>query len=550
MNENMSDIKQIDGAGGADGAITGVRSEKGRVALNALSMAAGTMTSRVLGLMREMAFAAIFSRTVTDAWTAAFRLPNLFRRLLGEGSLSVSFIPVFIESKVKDPSGKRSHELVNGFYSILLLILILLTTLGILYSEPILKLLLDENYMLIPGKFELTVRLARIMFGFIFLMSTYAYFMGILNALGHFALAAMAPTLFNLAMIISTLIPQNWFPIKGDGLAWGVMVGGFLQMIILVPALKRKGFLPKINFHWGNPDISKVFRNMVPGLLGTGLLQITTLVNLKFASQIGEGTISYIYWADRLLELPLSLVSVSLSTALLPTLSEMWSRGEKEHMSDTANFYLRLNLFVAVPAAIGLYFLSVPIVELLFKRGHFNQNDVLITASVVQVYAFILIASSMVRVLVPAYYAVKNTWLPAVASGVALVAHVMMAPILMKHWGIVGLVSSSGISATINFLILILMMPILVAPFHYFVLLKSFIKFLLAGVGIFLGSQIYFLVIDYVPQNFIVKAIVLAVSVGVAGILFSLFSYILKIEEFTKVSGQFLKKIKTRLGKK
>ena len=320
-----------------------------------------------------MAFAAFFGRTVTDAWTAAFRLPNLFRRILGEGSLSVSFIPVFVEARLSDPEvdgqpSLRAKNLVNSFYTLLLVVLSVLTVLGIVFAEPVLNLLLDPKYLEVAGKMELTVRFARIMFGFIFLMSTYAFFMGILNALGKYALAAMAPTFFNMAMIVSTLLPHRFFSVEGDGLAWGVLVGGVLQTLILVPSLMSKGYFPSLSFQWRNPDIYRIFKSMAGGFIGLGLMQVTTLVNMRFASHLGEGAISYIYWADRLLELPLSLVSVSLGTALLPTLAAMWSRKEENRMSETTHFYLRLNLFVAIPSALGLYFLARPIVELLFQR--------------------------------------------------------------------------------------------------------------------------------------------------------------------------------------
>ena len=254
----------------------------------------GTMTSRVLGLVREMVLTAYFPRSITDAWTVAFRLPNVFRRILGEGALSVSFIPVFVEAHHDSP--ERAKNVMYGVYTLLLLILTVLTCLGIIYIEPLINIMLDENYGNIPGKLELTYRMARIMFGFVFLVSTYAFFMGILNALGSFAIAAMAPTLFNISMIVSTLIPSEKFPSPGDGLAWGVLVGGALQLFLLIPVLRSKDYFPNICWNIStlikNPDVQKVFRNMLPGLFGLGLLQITTLVNQRFASELGEGAIA------------------------------------------------------------------------------------------------------------------------------------------------------------------------------------------------------------------------------------------------------------------
>lgn len=518
---------------------------KQNVIVHALSMAFGTLSSRVLGLVREIAFAALFDRMVTDAWTAAFRLPNLFRRLLGEGSLSVSFIPVFVETRLQgEESAKlRAHNLVNGVYTLLLILLAALTLLGIYFSEPILKLLLDESYVAISSKFDLTVRFARIMFGFVFLICTYAYFMAILNALGKFALAAMAPALFNVAMIISTLLPTNWFPRIGDGLAWGVLVGGLLQIVILVPSLIRAGYFPKVSFQFNNPDIYRVLKNMGPGLMGLGLMQIATLVNMRYASALSEGSISYIYWADRLIELPLSLISVSLGTALLPALSSLWSQNQKEKMSETMNYYLRLNIFVALPCALALLFLAEPLVRLIFERGKFNYDDVLGTAQVVQIYGLILLPTSAVRVLAPAYYSIKNTWLPAMISGVCLIIHILIAPLLMQRWSLVGLNLSSFISSSLNFILLFSLYRSFIHPLHYNKIFIQLGKYLIpgafsCGVMCLYSWQIY-------PQlnSFFGQLVGLVVTLTLSMLVYLGMSRILNLEEYHTTVTRLLKKL-------
>jgi putative peptidoglycan lipid II flippase len=538
--------------------VTDHQEDRNRVVFYAISMAIGTFSSRVLGLLRDMAFAALFSRTVRDAWTAAFRLPNLFRRLLGEGSLSVSFIPVFVEAKLEDEKngGCRAKNLVNAFYTCLLCILSILTALGILQSEWILRQLLDIEYIQNQEKFLLTVRMAKIMFGFIFMMSNYAFFMGILNALGEYSLPAMAPLFFNIVMIISTLVPSVWFPMEGDALAWGVLLGGLWQVGVLIPSLKRRGYFPNFQFSdltmaWKNPDVIRVLKSMLPGLLGTGLLQITTIVNLRFASSLGEGAISYIYLADRLLELPLSLVSVSLGTALLPTLSKMWSERKVDKMLETSNHYLRLNLYVVLPAAVGLFFLAVPIIDVLFKRGKFDDQDLLYTAQVLKVYAFILITSSMVRVLVPVYYSIKNTWWPATISGVALVSHIILAPMLMANWGLRGLVFSSFISASINFLLLLLPIPFWIGPYGWWVLFKSLLKNAISaaamGTIIFYLYPILFSFLELMPLG---KIVALALTILAGACSFIALGIILKSEELLDASQSIIGKLKKRFAKK
>jgi putative peptidoglycan lipid II flippase len=368
----------------------------------------------------------------------------------------------------------------------LLVLLSVLTLLGILFSKQIIGLIVQDHFSAVPGKFDLTVRMSQIMFGFIFLMSTFAFFMGILNSLGEYKIPAMAPTFFNVAMIASNFFPKSWQTVEGDALAWGVIVGGFLQTAVLIPALIKKGYLPKPKWDFGNRDSLRVWVNMLPGMLGTGLLQITTIINTNFASSLGEGSNTYIYLADRLLELPLSLVAVSLGTALLPTLASEYTNGRKQNMIDTLSYYLRVNLYVCLPAAVGLLILAYPITKILFGRGEFIEADVMATKNIVMVYALTLIVSSSVRVLVPGFYAIKNTWLPSTVSLISIVAHVLIAPILMKKYQIVGLVASTALSGFINLVLVYVSYRFMVGPLGLWTLVKRLILFLvpLSGVAV------------------------------------------------------------------
>jgi putative peptidoglycan lipid II flippase len=398
--------------------------------------------------------------------------------------------------------------------------------------------------------------MAKIMFGFIFFMSNFAFYMGIINALGEYSLPAMAPLFFNIAMIISTLIPASWFPVEGDALAWGVLFGGLWQVLVLVPFLKRRGYFPTITLTglisaWSNSDVQRVLKSMLPGLLGTGLLQITTIVNLRFASHLGEGAISYIYLADRLLELPLSLVSVSLGTALLPTLAKMWSECKVDKMLETSNHYLRLNLYLVLPAAVGLFFLAVPIIDVLFKRGKFDEQDLLLTAEVLKVYSFILIASSLVRVLVPVYYSIKNTWWPATVSGIALVSHIILAPILMERWGLRGLISSTFFSASLNFILLLLPIPFWIGSYNWWVLVRSVFKNGLsaAAMGIII-LYLHPILLTIIGSGAVSKIIVLVITIIIGLCSFVAFGILLKSEELIDASGTIIEKLKKRFFKK
>lgn len=508
---------------------------------NALSMAFGTMASRVLGQLRESLLATFFDKRITDAWAAAFRLPNMFRRLLGEGSLSVSFIPIFVEAKLDDKV--RAQNLVNSVYTFLLVVLGGLTTFGVLHPEPLLNLVLDPSYIADTEKYLLTLRLTKLMFGFIFFVSSYAFMMGILNALGQFALPALAPTLWNAAMILFTILPHDLFPVVGDQLGWGVLIGGILQAAMLIPALIRAGYFPKFSLDFRNKDFQRVLRNMVPGLLGMGLLQFTTIVNLRFASALAEGTITYINYVDRLIELPLSLISVSLGTALLPMLSGLYSKDEKQKMSEVAQNFLELNLLLSMAAAAGLYSLAEPIVQLLFGHGRFKLADVQMTADILRTYCWIMIFSSAVRVLTPAYYAIKNTWFPAVVSAFCLLVHILIAPQLMQRYQVRGLMISTTISASLNLILLLTFFPRFITGFYYGNFFKATLKYAFLAFVTGVVAHTFYLIQEVLSFGFLGLVLNLAVSIGLAIATFVYVGRLLKVKTIDQVVEKFRRKL-------
>lgn len=511
---------------------------------NALKMAFGTMTSRLLGLVRESLLAALFDKHITDSWNVAFRVPNLFRRLLGEGSLSVSFIPVFIDADKE--SKHRSQNLVNSLYTILLMILAAITTLGVVYPELFLQFALDPQYIQNTEKYELTLHMARIMFLFVFFISSFAFFMGILNSIGQFFWPAIAPTFWNLAMVISTLWPKSWLSdqnIKyGDQLAWGVVIGGFLQAAVLIPSLIKSGYFPRFHFDFKNKDMWTVFRKMIPGFIGTGLLQFMTIVNVRFASGFNEGTISFINYVDRLIELPLSLISVSLGTALLPALSKLWTDEKKIEMAETSRRYLEVNLFISIAAAAGLFALAEPIIQLLFGRGRFTPQDVYTSAQILKTYCWIMIFVSGVRVLTPAYYAVKNTWFPMTASALSLAMHLILAPILISHFEVHGLMMSTILSAGLNMASLLLFFNYFICEFKFLPFLINCIKFSVVGILVFVSAHIFYFVQEYLPTGFFGLLFSLIVAVVFACFVFVVSAQILKVSEVQRLIQKVLRK--------
>ncbi|MGZ3772615.1 MAG: murein biosynthesis integral membrane protein MurJ [Pseudobdellovibrionaceae bacterium] len=500
-------------------------------------MASGTLTSRILGLLRDMALGALFDRSVTDAWTAAFRIPNFFRRLFGEGSLSVSFIPVFMEAHQEDPSGVRVKNLINGFYTLLLIVMATLCLFATVFADQVFHLLLSDVYGVAGERWELTVRMGRIMFSFIFFICTYAYYMGILNSLGSFGIPAAAPALLNISMLVFTFLPSSWFAKVGDGLAWGVFVGGALQALVLYFALRSKDYLPRVQDRIWNKDVKKVLCNMLPGLIGMGLLQFSTLINLYYASSLPEGSISYIYWADRLLELPLSLVAVSLGTALLPTLSSLAARNEFEKLRETAQESFLMNLFLAWPASLGLFFLADPIVEVLFLRGRFTAFDAQATSSVLKIYAVSLVLISCSRVIMPLYYAVKNSWFPALVSLASLVIHIFLAPVFMRNYGLLGLMISGVVVAFVNMLFLLVGLRYWRLSFRWKYLIKSVTKFFFAGVGLALTLKLYDFLMVFMTRG--LQLVALSVAILFAVVVYFALAAILRCEEFAKIRPLF-----------
>lgn len=420
---------------------------------SAANMSMATLLSRILGMVRDMVMAALFNRMITDAYVVAFRLPNLFRRILGEGSLSAAFVPLYIEGLNRDKHEAQSFA--NAIFSMLGVVTGLLSVLGIIYMDLIMSHLVGgESYMQIPGKFELTVFLARIMFCYLFLVTTYAFYMSVANAHKIFFWPALAPAGFNLMTIIFAFLPQ-WRE-YGDQLAIGVVAGGVLQIAMTIAPLKRLAVLPFWTFKWTVCGVPQFFRVVLPSMLGMSIAQLLGLLNVNFASRLPEGTHSYIYLADRLLEFPQSLLSVSLGVALLPTLSELWVRGERQEFLAVAQRHIRLLVTLSLPAAMGLYVLAEPIIRVVYSRGQFVEADVSPTAQVLSIYALVLVVSGLHRVIVPCFYAVKNTWLPAANSAFCLVAHYFVAGWATSTFGLIGLVGATAFTGGLNLAVLLI----------------------------------------------------------------------------------------------
>jgi putative peptidoglycan lipid II flippase len=441
---------------------------KQSVVKSAVFMSLGTVASRVLGYVRDALVLSLFSRMASDAYLTAFRLPNLMRRLLGEGSLSISFIPIYVDQLVRDPSHKKSDELANAVLTLLFSLTTTLSILLFIFMDPLVRAWVgnEAGYAAVPGKIELTITLAKVMSAYMMLVTTYAFLMSISNALQKFFIPALAPAAFNLIAIIFSLLPGNPL-LPGIMLAWGVVVGGVVQTAMVAFQLYLLGRLPRLSIKIRVEGLWPVLRNMAPGLIGLGIYQVMTVANTFFAARLEEGAQSYLYTADRILEFPQSLIAVSLGTALLPMFSRQLSRGDKAGMLATAEETMRAMLFLALPSAVGMYVLSHPIIEVLFFRGTFGAKDVALTASILEVYSVLLVFSSLTKVTVPGFYALKNTWLPAVVAGLALSVHLILANRWVNEYGLSGLAGATAVSGALNMIVLQIAFRHMIGPLNW-----------------------------------------------------------------------------------
>jgi putative peptidoglycan lipid II flippase len=505
---------------------------KRSVIQSALAMAVGTFSSRILGFIRDAVMFHLFPKAVTDAFVVAFKLPNLFRRLLGEGSLSASFIPVYADSRLK--SAERAKQVSNAVFTILLALSIVISVACFVFMEQIVNFLVNDprGYGSIPGKVEQTVYLARIMIFYLVLVSTYAFHMAIANTLGHFFVPAVGPTLFNFGLIIFTLFQFEIGAYPGSSQAWGVIFGGVLQVAVVAWLLIKIGFFPRLTFKWGGPEVRQVFLNMVPGLFGLGVYQVMMIVNIKFAARLSEGVQSYIYAADRILELPQSLIAVSLGAALLPRFSDLHASGERDKFLAEANQAVRMLLFLSLPAAVGMWILSLPITEVLFMRGKFGPEDAMQTAQIVQIYAVLMLFSSLARVTSPAFYALKNTWLPAVVAAVVLVLHIFVG----------GYMVATSASSILNIVILQICFRFMIGPLGYGSIFVSVLRMVpaLAALGAF-GYYVYPVLFEFMGRT---PALFLVILAGMA--LYFGVGILTGSEAAVKVTGVLSRRLKRK----
>ena len=430
------------------GAPTKPQDENQSVVKAAGMIGVATFSSRILGFIRDMVLAKLFGATpAADAFFVAYRIPNLLRELFAEGSMSAAFIPVFTEYHTLK-SKQDAWELASAVFTTLLTIVIGITMLGILGAAGIVWLL-APGFHDDPARLEMTTLLTRIMFPYLIFISLAALAMGILNSLRAFAAPAFSPVFFNLFIIGCSLFlaPTMREPILG--VAIGVVAGGAAQFAMQLPGLKLRGMLFGFTFNPGHPGVRKIGRLMIPSLLGLSVTQINITVSTILGSFFAGGP-TYLFYGMRLIQFPLGIFGVALATAILPTLSAQAARGALDELRTTLGFGLRMILFIILPAMAGLILLRTPIVHLFFEHGTFTAHDTAETAFAVLCYSLGLWAFGGVRIIVSAFYSLKDTTTPAVSAAIAVVANILFSLALMSRLGAAGLALATALAAMVN----------------------------------------------------------------------------------------------------
>lgn len=416
-----------------------------------------TVVSRVTGLLRDMLFASLLGASTyvgADAFYVAFRIPNFLRRIFGEGALSQAFVPVMAEYRARR-SLEETRLFVDHTTGVLALALFVVTLAGIV-AAPILIFVLAPGFLADPLKYDLTVTMLRIVFPYLLFISLVALAAGILQTHGRFAAAAFTPVLLNLSLIGAALwlAPRMQEPVIG--LAWGVFIAGAAQLLFQVPFLYRIGMLPRPRLGRVHDGVQRVMRLMLPAIFGVSVAQINLLVNTLLASFLVTGSVSWLYYSDRLMEFPLGVFGIALATVILPSLSEKHAQASRDEFSHLLDWALRWVFIIGVPASAALVVLSGPLLATLFHFGAFTAHDVIMSAWALMAFSVGLLGFILVKVLAPGFYARQDTKTPMRIGVIALLVNIVLSFALVYPFRHVGLAAAISVAAFVNAALLFL----------------------------------------------------------------------------------------------
>ena len=412
-----------------------------------------TMISRVLGFARDILFAAVLGAgPVADAFFVAFKLPNFFRRLFAEGAFNAAFVPIFADLLAREGRG-QARAFAAEALSVLLITLLVFVSL-FQAAMPWVMYGFAPGFASDPAKFELTVHLTRLTFPYLLLISLVSLMGGVLNSVGRFAATAATPILLNLCLIGAILTLARYTETPGHALAWGVSIGGILQLLSLAAACARSRLSLRLPRPRMTPMVRELTRRMLPAALGAGVVQVNLVVDVVLASFLPEGSVSYLFYADRLNQLPIGVVGVAVGTALLPMLSRQLAAGRTADALSSQNRAAEIVLLLSLPAAAALIILAGPLITVLFERGAFQAAESRATAQALVAYAVGLPAYVLVKVLTPGFFARKDTRTPVRIAIICVVVNLVLNLVLMGPLKHAGLALATALSAWLNTVLL------------------------------------------------------------------------------------------------
>jgi putative peptidoglycan lipid II flippase len=482
-----------------------------------------TALSRVLGFVRDIVIANFFGTAVyAQAFVVAFRIPNLLRDLIGEGAANAAIVPVLTEELAK--KGREDFfKLAQVVLNILFWTLLAITAIGML-AAPIIVKVIAPGFSIDKEKFDVTVQLTRMIFPFLVLVGLWAYAMGVLNTLGHFAAPAFGSCFLNISMIFCAM----WFGENVFGISAGVLAGGVLQLFFQIPPLYSHGWRMKLTNDFSHPQAKKIGKLLVPRALGSCVYQIDVFISTILASLsniVGDGAVAALYYANRVWQLPLAIFGIALAQAVLPSMSRHMALNDHAKMKETLHFALNTLFFALIPSTVGLVLLGAPITKVLFQRGLFSEYSTRITSSAIIAYSLGLVACGGIKILVSAFYSMHDTRTPLRTAMKALAVNIVLSLLFMYPLKVGGLALAMSVSATFNFVSLYIALRKKIGDFGTAQIVDSFLRVLLSS--LIMGAVIVSLA--YYLKNITAIKLALIIVSGLA--VFLLTTYLLKVKE-------------------
>ncbi len=514
--------------------------DKRKKSASIFSISFATGISRILGLIREQIFAALFGATnLADAFLVAFRIPNLLRDLFAEGALSTAFIPTFSDYLI-NKGKKDAFYLANLVINFLIFIIGIIIVFGFIYTGDIVKFI-APGFSSIPEKLGITVTMTRILLPFLLFVSLASIFMGILNVHHKFFLPALAPALFNVVIIITGFILFYLAPADNVKIiiwAVGALIGGFVQLIIQIPLAVKLGYRYKIvlDLFLKNEGLRRIIKLMIPAVIGLAATQINIIVNTNLASLLATGSIAYLLYAFRLIQLPIGIFGVSIATVNTTVISKDIAKNNIDALKKNIAFSLKLNSFLAFPATFGFIFLGLPVIQLIFQHGKFGLENSLNTYNALLYYSPTLFFYAGVKIMAPVFYAVKKSYIPVISSFLAVTVNLVVSLLTYKAYGIKGLAAGLTSASIVNFLFLTTVFILFFGSLKGYRIIGSILKHIFISVLMAVSA---FFIFKKLNVNFYIDT---GIVILYALIIYVFLSYVFKVEEVHNFINIFKRK--------